>query len=79
MVSLGTPAVDRSGAPENMSLNKMKKIEWRVISTRISPEQRELLKKKHPNEGEVSHVLRQLIDKYLAGKIFGIVSINTKL
>lgn len=70
--------VNRIGASEIMPRKYGKKPEWRAISTRISPDQRELLKKKHPRDGEVSQVLRQLIERYLAGKIFGvIVDLNT--
>lgn len=72
MIYPQTANVDTTGVIRQMPINKIKKPEWRVISARISPDQRDLLKKKHPKEGEISEVLRQLIDKYLAGKIFGI-------
>ena len=49
-----------------------KKDGWEPVSARVSPEIRNKLREKHPNDGEVSRVIRALIQKYLEGKIYGL-------
>jgi hypothetical protein len=48
------------------------KVNWPVVSTRVSPEMREKLTNKHPNNGDISKVLKALITRYLDGKIIGL-------
>jgi hypothetical protein len=55
-----------------MSHKPDSKSDWSSIGTRVSPEQEALLRKKHPNKGEISKVLRALISKYLEGRIIGV-------
>lgn len=45
---------------------------WPTISTRISPQLRAELLKKHPNEGDISKVLSTLIEMYMKGRILGV-------
>lgn len=46
---------------------------WPTVAARIPPELRERLVSKHPNSGDISAVIKQLIEKYLQGKILGII------
>jgi hypothetical protein len=46
---------------------------WPTVAARIPPELREKLVFKHPNSGDISAVIKQLLEKYLEGKILGIV------
>ena len=46
---------------------------WPTVAARIPPELREKLVTKHPNAGDISAIIRQLLERYLQGKIFGIV------
>ena len=43
-----------------------------VVSTRIPLDIREKLQIKHPKRGDIADILKQLITKYLEGKILGI-------
>jgi hypothetical protein len=45
---------------------------WPVVSARIEPELRDKLSLKHPNSGDVSKVIRALLDKYINNRIFGL-------
>lgn len=45
---------------------------WPTIAARIPPELRNKLIMKHPNNGDISRLIRVLIEKYLQGKILGI-------
>jgi len=49
-----------------------KKSDWPVVSTRIDPVKKQQLIKKHPADGEVSLVIRALLDMYLQGRIIGV-------
>lgn len=57
-----------------MSLRKSwaTKKDWPSIGARVSPETKAALKKKHPNEGEVSQLINALVSRYLEGKIYGL-------
>lgn len=78
-------SVQSSGTPSNivntnvkrmvnntMSRKWGKKSDWPTIATRIDPLRKQQLLKKHPVEGEVSAVLRRLVDLYLDGRIIGV-------
>ena len=43
-----------------------------IVSTRLPSNMKTELEKKHPNKGEVSKLLRILVDKYLKGRIIGV-------
>ena len=55
-----------------MSEKLKKEPEWPTVSTRLEPIKRDILLKKHPTRGEVSKVLRALVNRYLDGKIMGL-------
>jgi len=55
-----------------MNYNSNKKY-WPTVAARVPPELRDKLISKHPNDGDISTVIRQLLEKYLQGRILGIV------
>lgn len=54
-------------------MNQTRQKYWPTVAARIPPELKEKFILKHPNDGDMSAVIRQLIERYLQGKIFGIV------
>jgi hypothetical protein len=42
------------------------------VSARISPEIRDRLLEKHPNDGDISKLIRVLLQKYIDGRIIGV-------
>ena len=59
--------------PVNKGIMKQSTRYWPTVAARIPPELREKLVTKHPNSGDISAVIKQLIERYLQGKILGIV------
>ena len=51
----------------------MNKKYYPTVAARIPPELRDKLIAKHPNNGDISAVIKQLIERYLQGKILGII------
>lgn len=46
--------------------------DWKPVSARISPEMRDRINKKHPNEGDIQKLIFKLLERYLDGRILGI-------
>lgn len=44
-----------------------------VVAARIPIELRQKLLIKHPNKGDISKVIKVLLERYLQGKILGVV------
>jgi len=54
-----------------------KKPYWPVVAARIPPELKEKLVSKHPNNGDISRIIHALLERYLQGKILGVVISKT--
>lgn len=48
------------------------KKDWNTVSARISPELKEILIQKIPNNGNISKLIQALLQKYADGKIIGV-------
>lgn len=48
------------------------KRDWNTVSARISPELKEILINKIPNNGNISKLIQALLQKYADGKIIGV-------
>ena len=54
------------------NIKSTKRVTGIPVSSRIAPELRERLLNKHPKEGEISKLIRSLLQRYIDGKIIGV-------
>ena len=45
---------------------------WPTVAARIPPELRNKILEKHKNEGDISKLIRALLQKYVDGRIIGV-------